>query len=192
MKLVIATNNIHKINEIRHLLNEKIELLSLGDIGCRVELPETEMTLEGNAVQKALYIYEHFNVNCFADDTGLEIDALKGEPGVFSARYAGENCTYEDNIRKVLNVMQEKKNRSARFKTVIALVINGKIETFEGIVEGMIRDQKQGNNGFGYDPIFQPVGLDKTFAEISLEEKNRISHRAIALQKLVKYLENNI
>jgi len=192
MKLVIATNNIHKINEIRHLLNEKIELLSLGDIGCRVELPETEMTLEGNAVQKALYIYEHFNVNCFADDTGLEIDALKGEPGVFSARYAGENCTYEDNIRKVLTAMQEKKNRSARFKTVIALVINGKIETFEGIVEGMIRDQKLGNNGFGYDPIFQPAGLEKTFAEISLEEKNRISHRAIALQKLVKYLENNV
>ena len=192
MKLVIATNNIHKINEIRHLLNEKIELLSLGDIGCRAELPETEMTLEGNAVQKALYIYEHFNVNCFADDTGLEIDALKGEPGVFSARYAGENCTYEDNIRKVLTAMQEKKNRSARFKTVIALVINGKIETFEGIVEGMIRDQKLGNNGFGYDPIFQPAGLEKTFAEISLEEKNRISHRAIALQKLVKYLENNI
>jgi len=192
MKLVIATNNIHKINEIRNLLNEKIELLSLGDIGCRVELPETEMTLEGNAVQKALYIYEHFNVNCFADDTGLEIDALKGEPGVFSARYAGENCTYEDNIRKVLTAMQEKKNRSARFKTVIALVINGKIETFEGIVEGMIRDQKLGNNGFGYDPIFQPAGLEKTFAEISLEEKNRISHRAIALQKLVKYLENNV
>jgi len=192
MKLVIATNNIHKINEIRHLLNEKIELLSLGDIGCRAELPETEMTLEGNAVQKALYIYEHFNVNCFADDTGLEIDALKGEPGVFSARYAGENCTYEDNIRKVLTAMQEKKNRSARFKTVIALVINGKIETFEGIVEGMIRDQKLGNNGFGYDPIFQPAGLEKTFAEISLEEKNRISHRAIALQKLVKYLENNV
>ncbi|MBP1668224.1 MAG: non-canonical purine diphosphatase [Bacteroidetes bacterium] len=192
MKLVIATNNIHKINEIRHLLNEKIELLSLGDIGCRAELPETEMTLEGNAVQKALYIYEHFNVNCFADDTGLEIDVLKGEPGVFSARYAGENCTYEDNIRKVLTAMQEKKNRSARFKTVIALVINGKIETFEGIVEGMIRDQKLGNNGFGYDPIFQPAGLEKTFAEISLEEKNRISHRAIALQKLVKYLENNV
>jgi len=192
MKLVIATNNIHKINEIRNLLNEKIELLSLGDIGCRVELPETEMTLEGNAVQKALYIYEHFNVNCFADDTGLEIDVLKGEPGVFSARYAGENCTYEDNIRKVLTAMQEKKNRSARFKTVIALVINGKIETFEGIVEGMIRDQKLGNNGFGYDPIFQPAGLEKTFAEISLEEKNRISHRAIALQKLVKYLENNV
>jgi len=192
MKLVIATNNIHKINEIRNLLNEKIELLSLGDIGCRVELPETEMTLEGNAVQKALYIYEHFNVNCFADDTGLEIDVLKGEPGVFSARYAGENCTYEDNIRKVLTAMQEKKNRSARFKTVIALIINGKIETFEGIVEGMIRDQKLGNNGFGYDPIFQPAGLEKTFAEISLEEKNRISHRAIALQKLVKYLENNV
>jgi len=192
MKLVIATNNIHKINEIRHLLNEKIELLSLGDIGCRIELPETEMTLEGNAAQKAFFIYERFHFNCFADDTGLEIDALKGEPGVFSARYAGENCTYEDNIRKVLTAMQEMKNRSARFKTVIALVINGKIETFKGIVEGIIRDQKRGNNGFGYDPIFQPAGLEKTFAEISLEEKNRISHRAIALQKLVNYLKNNV
>ena len=192
MKLVIATNNIHKINEIRHLLNEKIELLSLGDIGCQTQLPETEMTLEGNAAQKAFFIYERFNFNCFADDTGLEIDALKGEPGVFSARYAGENCTYEDNIRKVLTAMQEMKNRSARFKTVIALVINGKIKTFEGIVEGIIRDQKRGNNGFGYDPIFQPAGLEKTFAEISLEEKNRISHRAIAIQKLVNYLKNNV
>jgi XTP/dITP diphosphohydrolase len=192
MKLVIATNNIHKINEIRHLLNEKIEILTLGDIGCQVELPETEMTIEGNAAQKAFFVYERFNINCFADDTGLEIAALNGEPGVFSARYAGENCTYEDNIRKVLTAMQKKKNRSARFKTVIALIINRKLEIFEGIVEGIICDQKRGNNGFGYDPIFQPVGLEKTFAEISLEEKNRISHRAIALQKLVNYLKNNI
>jgi XTP/dITP diphosphohydrolase len=174
MKLVIATNNIHKINEIRHLLNERIELLTLGDIGCHDELPETKMTIEENAAQKAFFIYERFNFNCFADDTGLEIDALKGEPGVFSARYAGENCTYEDNIRKVLNAMQEKKDRTARFRTVIALVINGKIKTFEGIVEGIIRDQKRGSNGFGYDPIFQPGGFEKTFAEISLAEKNRI------------------
>jgi len=192
MKLVFATNNIHKINEIRHLLNEEIEILTLGDIGCRVELPETEGTIEGNAAQKAFFVYTHYSINCFADDTGLEIEALNGEPGVFSARYAGENCTYEDNIRKVLTAMQEKKNRSARFKTVIALVINGKLEIFEGIVEGVIRDQKRGNNGFGYDPIFQPAGLEKTFAEISLEEKNRISHRAIALQKLVRYLKNNV
>ena len=192
MKLVIATNNIHKINEIRHLLNEKIELLSLGDIGCQTQLPETEMTIEGNAAQKAFFIYERYTINCFADDTGLEIEALKGEPGVFSARYAGENCTYEDNIRKVLTAMREKKNRSARFKTVIALVINGKIKTFEGIVEGIIREKEKGKNGFGYDPIFQPAGLEKTFAEISLEEKNRISHRAIALQKLVNYLKSNV
>ena len=192
MKLVIATNNIHKINEIRHLLNEKIELLSLGDIGCQTQLPETEMTIEGNAAQKAFFIYERYTINCFADDTGLEIEALKGEPGVFSARYAGENCTHEDNIRKVLTAMQEKKNRSARFKTVIALVINGKIKTFEGIVEGIIREKEKGKNGFGYDPIFQPAGLEKTFAEISLEEKNRISHRAIALQKLVNYLKSNV
>ncbi|OFY65049.1 MAG: non-canonical purine NTP pyrophosphatase [Bacteroidetes bacterium RBG_13_42_15] len=189
MKLVIATNNIHKINEIRHLLNEKIELLSLGDIGCTTDIPETQMTLEGNAAQKAFFIYERFKINCFADDTGLEIDALRGEPGVFSARYAGKNCSYEDNIRKVLSAMKDQKNRAARFKTVIALVIKGKLKTFEGIIEGTIRENKRGRNGFGYDPVFQPAGLHKTFAEISLEEKNRISHRAIALQKLVDYLK---
>ena len=189
MKLVIATNNIHKINEIRHLLNEKIELLSLAEIGCTADIPETQMTLDGNAAQKAFFIYKRFKINCFADDTGLEIDALGGEPGVFSARYAGKNCRYEDNIRKVLSAMKDKKNRSARFRTVIALVINGEIKTFEGIVEGTIRTKKRGRNGFGYDPIFQPAGLLKTFAEISLEEKNRISHRAIALQKLVDYLK---
>jgi XTP/dITP diphosphohydrolase len=189
MKLVIATNNIHKIKEIRHLINEKIELLSLGDIGCKIHIPETEMTIEGNAAQKAFFIYKRFKINCFADDTGLEIDALKGEPGVYSARYAGENCSYEDNIRKVLSAMEHMENRSARFRTVIALIINGKIKSFEGIVDGIIRDKERGKNGFGYDPIFQPSGLEKTFAEISLEEKNKISHRAIALQKLVNYLK---
>jgi XTP/dITP diphosphohydrolase len=190
MKLVIATNNIHKINEIRHLLNEKIELLSLSDIGCQIQIPETEKTIEGNAAQKAFFIYDRYMINCFADDTGLEIEALHGEPGVFSARYAGDNCSYEDNITKVLTAMHEMKNRSARFKTVIALIINGKLQTFEGIVEGIIRNERKGSNGFGYDPIFQPAGLDRTFAEISLEEKNRISHRAIALQKLVDYLKD--
>jgi XTP/dITP diphosphohydrolase len=189
MQLVIATNNIHKIKEIRHLLNEKIELLSLSDIGCGIELPETSMTIEGNAAQKAFFIYDRFKFNCFADDTGLEIDALKGEPGVFSARYAGENCSYEDNIRKVLSAMQQKANRSAKFRTVIALVINGELKTFEGVVEGIIGFKKIGRNGFGYDPIFQPAGLKKTFAEITLEEKNKISHRAIALQRLVIYLQ---
>jgi XTP/dITP diphosphohydrolase len=192
MKLVIATNNIHKINEIRHLLNEKIELLSLSDIGCQINIPETRKTIKGNAAQKALFIYERFKLNCFADDTGLEIEALNGEPGVFSARYAGEKCSYDDNIRKVLTAMQEKKNRSARFKTVIALVINGKIKTFEGIVEGTISNEKNGSNGFGYDPIFQPAGLGKTFAEMTLAEKNRISHRAIAIQKLVSYLKSTV
>jgi XTP/dITP diphosphohydrolase len=189
MKLVIATNNIHKVNEIRHLLNEKIELLSLADIGCKADIPETEMTLEGNASQKALYIYERFKFNCFADDTGLEIDALNGEPGVFSARYAGKNCSYEDNIRKVLSAMKGQVNRNARFRTVIALIINGKIRLFEGVIEGIIRDGRSGKNGFGYDPIFQPAGLKKTFAELTLQEKNRISHRAIALKKLVNYLK---
>jgi XTP/dITP diphosphohydrolase len=192
MRLVIATNNIHKINEIRHLLNERIELLSLSDIGCQIHIPETEKTIEGNAAQKAFFIYERFKINCFADDTGLEIEALNGEPGVFSARYAGENCSFEDNIRKVLTAMQGKENRSARFKTVIALIINGKLKTFEGIVEGTIRKDKKGGNGFGYDPIFQPAGSEMTFAEMSLEEKNIISHRAIALQKLVNYLKTKV
>jgi XTP/dITP diphosphohydrolase len=189
MKLVFATNNVHKFKEIRHLLNDKIELLSLPDIGFADDIPETKMTIKENAIQKAFFIYKRFRMNCFADDTGLEIDALKGEPGVFSARYAGENCNFEDNIRKVLSSMEKESNRSARFITVIALVINGELKTFEGTVEGIIRSQKSGTNGFGYDPIFQPAGLEKTFAEISLEEKNKISHRAIAIQKLANYLE---
>jgi len=188
MKLLIATNNLYKIQEIRHALDQRIELLTLNDIGFSGDIPETEKTVEGNAIQKAFFIYEHCRINCFADDTGLEIDALNGEPGVYSARYAGEDCCFENNINKVLAAMQPVKNRSARFRTVIALIMDGKLITFEGIVKGTICEKRRGENGFGYDPIFQPEGLDKTFAEISLEEKNNISHRAIAVRKLVHYL----
>ncbi len=188
MKLLIATNNLHKVQEIRHALDQRIELLTLNDIGFSGDIPETEKTVEGNAIQKAFFIYERYRINCFADDTGLEIEALNGEPGVYSARYAGEDCCFENNINKVLAAMQSVKNRSALFRTVIALIMDGKLITFEGIVKGMICDKRRGENGFGYDPIFQPEGLDKTFAEISLEEKNRLSHRAIAVRKLVHYL----
>jgi len=189
MELIFASNNLHKVREIKSILGNSFTLLSLKDINILEDIPENEPLIEGNALAKARYVFNATGLNTFADDTGLEIDALGGEPGVFSARYAGKNCRYEDNIRKVLSAMKDKKNRSARFRTVIALVINGEIKTFEGIVEGTIRTKKRGRNGFGYDPIFQPAGLLKTFAEISLEEKNRISHRAIALQKLVDYLK---
>lgn len=189
MKFVIATNNIFKVEEIRHALGRRIELLTLNDIGFSGDIPESEKTIEGNAIQKARYIYERYKINCFADDTGLEIEALNGEPGVYSARYAGEGCRFEDNIKKVLSAMRTAQNRSARFRTVIALIINGKPETFEGVVKGIICKRKRGKNGFGYDPIFQPEGMNKTFAEIPLEEKNKMSHRAIAIRKLVHYLE---
>lgn len=189
MKLIIATNNIHKVEEIRQVINKKIELLTLNDIGFKGDIQELEMTLEGNAVQKAFYIFDRYHISCFADDTGLEIDALNGEPGVFSARYAGENCSYEDNIEKVLSAMQGIDNRNARFRTIIALIINRKPTLFEGIVLGTIIHERRGTNGFGYDPIFQPSGLPRTFAELSMDEKNKISHRAIAIKKLVDYFE---
>jgi len=188
MKLAIATNNTFKIEEIRHALGQQIELLTLNDIGFNGDIPELEKTIEGNAIQKAFFIYDRYKINCFADDTGLEIEALNGEPGVYSARYAGESCCFENNINKVLAAMQSVQNRTARFRTVIALIINGKLKTFEGIVKGKICNEKRGEYGFGYDPIFQPAGLNKTFAEIPLEEKNKISHRAIAIRKLAHYL----
>ncbi|MBN2275648.1 MAG: non-canonical purine NTP diphosphatase [Bacteroidales bacterium] len=188
MKLLFATNNIHKVKEIRHALNRRITLVTLHDIGFEGDIPETGKTIKDNAVQKASFIHNHYRINCFADDTGLEIDALNGEPGVFSARYAGESCNFEDNIRKVLSAMRNQHNRKARFRTVIALILNDKLLTFEGVVEGMILYKKRGDSGFGYDPIFQPEGLNKTFAEISLEEKNKISHRATAIRKLSDFL----
>lgn len=186
--LVFATNNRHKLEEIRHVASPHIHLLSLSDLGFTGDIPEEEDTIEGNAAQKAWFIYDRYQINCFADDTGLEIDALHGEPGVYSARYAGENCTFEDNMNKVLAAMEGIENRKARFRTVMALVENGKLTTFQGEIHGVITREKYGLQGFGYDPVFQPDGFDRTFAEMDLAEKNRISHRALAVQKLIDYL----
>ena len=189
MELVFATNNKHKLKELQAILGDKIKLLSLEDIGCNEEIPEEQPTLEGNARQKSMYIFEKYNFSCFADDTGLEIEALNGEPGVYSARYAGEEKNAEANMKKVLAKMAKINNRNARFRTVISLIINGEEKQFEGIVEGKILTGKRGNSGFGYDPIFQPDGYDLTFAEMKLEDKNKISHRGRAVEKLVKYLQ---
>jgi len=188
MDLVFATNNKHKIEEVQHLLNNKFHLLSLGDIKCNEELTETSKTLEENASQKANYVHTKFNVNCFADDTGLEIEALNGKPGVLSARYAGEEKESEKNIEKVLHELKNTKNRKARFKTIISLFIDEKEYLFEGIINGKITEEKHGRQGFGYDPIFTPDGSTRSFAEMSLEEKNKISHRAISIKKLAAFL----
>lgn len=188
MKLVFATNNQHKLHEIKHLLGDAIELLSLNDIGCQEDIPENQDTLEGNAGEKSFFVYNKYGVNCFADDTGLEIDALNGEPGVYSARYAGKAKNPENNMNLVLDKLSIINNRKARFRTVISLVMDGRETQFEGIVEGHILREKRGTTGFGYDPIFQPDESNLSFAEMSLEEKNKISHRARAVQKLVDYL----
>lgn len=190
MELVFATNNQHKLEELQALLDNKIKLLSLKDIGCNDDIPEDHPTLEGNASQKAFYVFNKFGYNCFADDTGLEIDALNGEPGVYSARYAGEEKSAEANMNKVLDNLTKIKNRNARFRTVISLVINGAEEQFQGVVEGEIISEKRGGSGFGYDPIFQPTGFSETFAEMNLKDKNKISHRGRAVEKLVNYLKN--
>ena len=189
MKLVFATNNKHKLHELRAILGNTFELLSLQDIGCFDDIPEEQPTLEGNARQKAFYVFDKFGFACFADDTGLEIEALNGEPGVYSARYAGEGKSAEANMEKVLKNMEKINRRNARFRTVISLVINGNEKQFEGIVEGEILREKRGDLGFGYDPIFQPQGYSHTFAEMELDEKNKISHRGRAIQKLVQYLK---
>ncbi len=188
MKLVFVTNNVNKIKEIQHAIGNQIDLQTLSNIGFAGDIPEMAKTIEGNAVQKALFIYNRYKTDCFADDTGLEIEALNGRPGVLSARYAGDDCSFEDNIIKVLKEMQNISNRKARFKTIIALVHEGRLKIFEGIIEGEILNEKRGIEGFGYDPIFKPAGLDCSFAEMSLAEKNRISHRAIAVSKLKDYL----
>lgn len=190
MKLVFATSNRNKIKEINHLLGDKFDLLGLEDIGCTEEIPETRPSIEGNASQKAFYVYEKYHYDCFADDTGLEVEALKGAPGVLSARYAGEEKDASKNMDKVLLELKGSSNRKARFKTVISLVIGGKETRFEGVVNGIILPQRQGQEGFGYDPIFRPEGYDRSFAEMSIDEKNRISHRAIAVKKLIAYLTN--
>ena len=190
MKIVFATNNQHKLSEIRQILGDRVEVLSLKDINCDVDIPETGTTLEANALQKAQYIYDHYQMNVFADDTGLEVDALDGAPGVYSARYAGgEGHDSEANMAKLLHELGENNNRRARFRTVIALIIQGQVHEFEGIVDGEIIRERRGGEGFGYDPIFQPEGYDKTFAELGVEVKNQISHRARATQKLVEFIQ---
>ena len=188
IKIVFATNNKNKLSEIQSLVSKEIEILSLMDIKCNEELDETCNSLEGNALQKAEYVFNKYKYPCFADDTGLEIDALNGEPGVYSARYAGNNCSADDNIKKVLSKLNNKKNRKAKFRTVIALIVNNKKTLFEGMCKGEITLQKEGNEGFGYDPIFKPLGSTISFANMSKEQKNKISHRAIAVKKLLSNL----
>ena len=189
MKLVFATNNKHKLDEVRKITSHHpVEIVSLAEINCFDDIPETAHTLEGNALQKAHYIQEKFGLNCFADDTGLEVEALNNAPGVYSARYAGPGHDSEANMKKLLHEMEGKESRKARFRTVIALVWNGKTYTFEGIVNGTITTAKRGENGFGYDPIFIPEGYDQTFAELGDNIKNQISHRAKAVEKLDEFL----
>ena len=206
-KLVFATNNAHKLDEISSILGEKVELLSLKDIHCHVDIPETADTLEGNAMLKAEYIYKNYGLDCFADDTGLEVEALNGAPGVYSARSAGGGGPYaaadfvmsiyaggeghnaEANMQKLLQNMQGVQNRKAQFRTAICLILDGKKHLFEGIVKGEIIKEKRGSSGFGYDPIFVPEGYTKTFAELGNETKNKISHRALAVEKLCRFLK---
>lgn len=190
MELVFATNNKHKLEELQAILGNQFKLLSLKDVGCNEEIPEDQATLEGNARQKSFFIYNKYGYNCFADDTGLEIESLNGEPGVFSARYAGEEKSSEANMQKILNKMIKINNRKARFRTVISLIIDGNEKQFEGIVKGKILNEKRGHSGFGYDPIFQPCGFDLSFAEMSLADKNKISHRGRAVQKLIQHLRS--
>ncbi|MDD4711749.1 MAG: non-canonical purine NTP diphosphatase [Bacteroidales bacterium] len=187
-KVVFATNNIHKIAEVSDILCSEIKLLSLKDIGCFDELPETQNTIEANALQKARYVYEKFGMDCFADDTGLEVEILKGAPGVYSARYAGEDCNSENNIQKLLLEMDGETNRNACFRTVAALILDGKEYLFEGKISGRILTEKHGTDGFGYDPVFLPDGYDLSFAQMGMELKNRISHRALAMKKLSTFL----
>ena len=199
MKIVFATNNQHKLSEIRQILGSSIEVLSLNDIGCNVDIPETGTTLEENALQKAQYVYDHYHIDCFADDTGLEVEALGGAPGVYSARYAAVGCAAtpsqpidhdsEANMTRLLKELGENNNRHARFRTVIALIQQGAVHEFEGIVTGEIIRERRGGEGFGYDPIFQPDGYDQTFAELGTEVKNHISHRARATKKLCEFLK---
>lgn len=189
MKLVFATNNKHKLEELQAILGNDFTLLGLKDIGCFEDIPEEQPTLEGNASQKAKYVYEKYGYDCFADDTGLEIDALNGEPGVLSARYAGESKNSEDNMNKVLEKLAKINNRKARFRTVISLIQNGAEMQFEGIVNGTILYKKRGNSGFGYDPIFLPENKNQSFAEMNIADKNKISHRGRAVEKLVQYLK---
>jgi XTP/dITP diphosphohydrolase len=198
LRLVIATNNRYKIEEISNLifdhlmakgLNQKLEIIGLEEIGCHEAIPETSNTIEGNASQKASYVSLHYGCNCFADDTGLEVNVLNGRPGLHSARYAGDDQNSDRNITKLLDELKHESDRKARFRTIISLIINGREILFEGMVKGEILRERRGTTGFGYDPVFLPDGYNRTFAEMSLDEKNRISHRALAVMKMIDYLE---
>lgn len=189
MKLVFASNNEHKIAEIAKLVPTGFEVVSLASIGCADDIPETAETLEGNAILKAQYVWERFGLSCFADDTGLEVPALGNVPGVYSARYAGPQRNAADNMKMLLNELNEINQRDARFRTVIALILDGQIYTFEGIVNGTITREQHGTEGFGYDPIFKPEGFEQTFAEMDMIQKNTMSHRGRAVQKLVEFLK---
>jgi XTP/dITP diphosphohydrolase len=192
MTICFATNNLHKLEEVRHAVaGEPINILSLSDINCFDELPETRDTLEGNSLQKAEYVFQHYNLPCFADDTGLEVEALSGSPGVYSARYAGDQRNSEDNITLLLKELQHKPNRRARFRTVITCIgLSDRPVNFEGVIDGEIVDARHGAGGFGYDPVFKPIGYDRTFAEMTLAEKNSLSHRARAVAQLIDYLQS--
>lgn len=189
--LCFATNNLNKIAEIGQILGDEFKIQSLNDIGCFMELPENQDTVEGNSLEKAQYVFDNFHTSCFADDTGLEVKALEGDPGVMSARYAGSQKDSKDNIDLLLKNLLNVKNRDARFRTVITLITPEGVNQFEGIIEGEILTSRRGNQGFGYDPVFQPSGYSKSFAELSMMEKNMISHRALAFRKLVNYLKTN-
>ena len=188
-KIVFATSNPNKIREVNEMLGDKFEIIGLKDIGCTEEVPETQETIEGNALQKARYVKDNYGVDCFSEDTGLEIDALNGAPGVYTARYGGLERSAEKNMAKVQTELADKSNRGAQFKTVIALVLNGEEHLFPGIARGTIRKEKSGEGGFGYDPIFEPEGYDITFAEMDSKEKNKISHRGKAVRALIAFLE---
>ena len=190
-KLVFATNNAHKLEEVAAILGDQVELLSLNDIGCQTDIPETAETLEGNALLKSSYIYKNYHLDCFADDTGLEVEALNGAPGVYSARYAGgEGHDAQANMLKLLHELDGMENRKAQFRTAISLILDGKEYLFEGVIKGEITKEKRGDSGFGYDPVFMPEGYDRTFAELGNDIKNQISHRALAVQKLCEFLQS--
>ena len=190
-KLVFATNNAHKLEEVASILGDQVELLSLNDIGCQADIPETAETLEGNALLKSSYIYKNYHLDCFADDTGLEVETLNGAPGVYSARYAGgEGHDAQANMLKLLHELDGKENRKAQFRTAISLILDGKEYLFEGVIKGEIIKEKRGDSGFGYDPVFMPEGYDRTFAELGNDIKNQISHRALAVQKLCEFLQS--
>ncbi|AWV99713.1 non-canonical purine NTP diphosphatase [Arcticibacterium luteifluviistationis] len=188
-KICLASNNGHKIEELKELLGDSFEITSLSDIGCTEDIAETADSMAGNSLLKAQYVYSNYGIDCIADDSGLEVDALNGEPGVYSARYAGEHGNHKKNIEKLLKNLEGKQNRQARFRTVVTLIQDGAVEMFEGIVEGKIIENEIGDNGFGYDPIFVPDGFEKTFAQMTMEQKIPISHRGRAVQKLIEFLK---